>query len=463
MASHSTSPGASPKSLETCIEEAGGPVALLRGSNIGPYVFPVIPPEFTNWRDEMRAWKESCALLEQSYHMTELHLRGPAVIPFLSELATNRFDPYPVKRAKQLVLAGHDGYFVADGILFHEEEEFFRLVGAPFASDWVQFNAENTDHDVEVKRDDNYVVRVGPRDVFRIQIQGPQAFPLMREVADGSLPDIKFFDIGEFRIAGHAVRALRHGMAGELGYEIYGPWDVQQAVREALEKTGEKHGLRKVGALAYSTTGTQSGWMPMPLPAIYHSAEMKPYREWLKGFFLEILGSLGGSFVSDDIVDYYVDPVELGYKQLIDFNHDFIGREALRDKVDNQRRAKVSFAWNSDDVMAIIRSSLAPDGPPGKYIAQPNPMYATFESDAVVKNGEVVGISQWSCHTPNADTFMSLGVVNVELAEPGTDVTLLWGEPDSKRRTVEKHEVREVRAKVAPAPFFEKVIKSGKQ
>lgn len=456
-----TASGATAKSLETRIAEAGGPVALLRGSNIGPYVFPVIPPEFTNWRDEMRAWKESCALLEQSYHMTELHLRGPGVIPFLSGLATNRFDPFPVRRAKQLVLAGHDGWFVGDGILFREEPEFFRLVGAPFASDWVQYNAGLTEHDVEVKRDDNFVVRAGPRDVFRLQIQGPRAHALMREVSGGSLPDIRFFDIGELTIAGHAVRALRHGMAGELGYEVYGPWQVQQAVREALEKTGEKHGLRKVGALAYSTTGTQSGWMPMPLPAIYHGTAMKPYREWLSGFFLEIIGSLGGSFVSDDIVDYYVDPVELGYGHLIDFDHEFIGREALREKARDPRRKKVSFVWNIDDVLGIIRSSLAGDGTPGKYIAQPNPMYATFESDAVTRNGKVVGISQWSCHTPNADTFMSLGVVDVGLAEPGTDVTLLWGEPDSRRRTVEKHAVREIRAKVAPAPFFEKVIKHG--
>lgn len=457
-----TEKNAKPKSLEMLLKEAGGPVRLLRGSNLGPYTFPVIPPEFSNWRDEMRAWKESCALLEQSYHMTELHLRGPDVIPFLSELATNRLDPFPIMRAKQLVLAGPDGNFIGDGILFHEQEEFFRLVGAPFASDWVQFNAATTEHNVEVTRDDNYAVRTGPRDVFRIQIQGPQAFPLMREVADGALPDIHFFHIGEFKIAGHTVRALRHGMAGELGYEIYGPWDVQQAVREALETTGEEYDMRKVGALAYSTTGTQSGWMPMPLPAIYHSTEMKPFREWLNTHFLETIGSLGGSFVSDDIVDYYVDPVELGYKPLIDFDHDFIGRDALRDKVEHQRRTKVTFLWNSNDVMDILRSSLAPDGTPAKYIAQPDPMYATFQSDAVLKSGNVVGISQWSCHTPNAGTFLSLGVVDVEMAEPGTELTLLWGEPDSMRRTVEKHEVREIRVKVAPAPFFEKKIKSGK-
>ena len=453
---------AAPRSLQEILDEAGGPVNLLRGSNLGPYTFPVIPPEFTNWRDEVRAWKEGVALLELSYHMTELHLRGRDVVEFLSQIATNKFDPFPVRRGKQLVLAGHDGHFIADGILFREAEDFLRLVGAPFGSDWVQFNAENSKLDVTATRDDNFSIRSGTRDVFRVQVQGPQALALMRDVTEGTLPEIKFFDIGEFEIAGHTVRALRHGMAGEPGYEIYGPWDVQQAVREALERTGEKFGMRKVGALAYSTTAQELGWMPMPLPAIYHSEEMRPYRKWLTNYFLETIGSLGGSFVSDNIVDYYVDPVEVGYGSLIDFNHDFIGREALREKVKNPKRKKVTLVWNNDDVIDITRSSLF-DDKGGKYMQLPNPMYATFQSDAVLKNGAPAGISQWMAYSANARSIISLALVDVAHAAPGTEVTLLWGEPNTQRNTVDAHKVREIRARVAPAPYFEKVIKTGKQ
>jgi vanillate/3-O-methylgallate O-demethylase len=60
------------KNLDEVLAFADGPVNLLRGSSIGPYVFPVVPPEFTNWRDEQRAWKSGSALLELSYHMTDL-------------------------------------------------------------------------------------------------------------------------------------------------------------------------------------------------------------------------------------------------------------------------------------------------------------------------------------------------------------------------------------------------------
>ena len=449
------------KSLEDVITEAGGPVNLLRGSNLGPYTFPVIPPEFTNWRDEVRAWRDSCALLEQSYHMTELHLRGTEIVPMLAEIAVNKFDPFPPLRAKQIVLASHDGYLIADAILFREDDEFFRIVGAPFASDWVQFNAERGQYDVDVQRDDNFAVRSGTRDVFRVQVQGPNAMALINEVTGGQVPDVKFFHIGELTIAGKALRALRHGMAGEPGFEIYGAWDDQDAVREALETAGQKYGMRKAGALAYSTTAQESGWMPMPLPAIYHGDEMKPYREWLNGYFLETIGSLGGSLVSDDITDYYVDPIEVGYGRIIDFERDFIGREALLERSKSQRRTKVTLEWHDEDVAAVMDDSLFPGtASPAKFLSLPLPMYATFQSDAVVKDGNPVGVSQWPAYCANSDHFISLALLDLASAEPGTEVTLVWGEPDSRRTTVEPHETREIRATVKPAPYFEKVIKS---
>ena len=53
MTNHEEAP-----SLEQKIQAAGGPVLLLRGpGQLGPYVFPGIAPEFTNWRAEVRSWK----------------------------------------------------------------------------------------------------------------------------------------------------------------------------------------------------------------------------------------------------------------------------------------------------------------------------------------------------------------------------------------------------------------------
>jgi hypothetical protein len=35
-----------------------------------------------------------------------------------------------------------------------------------------------------------------------------------------------------------------------------------------------------------------------------------PFREWLTAPHIEVLGSMGGSLYSDNIVDYYMDPIE---------------------------------------------------------------------------------------------------------------------------------------------------------
>ena len=60
------------KNLEEAIKASGGNiVSMLRNSQIGAYVYPVVAPEFTNWRDEQRAWRDTCVLFDQSHHMVE--------------------------------------------------------------------------------------------------------------------------------------------------------------------------------------------------------------------------------------------------------------------------------------------------------------------------------------------------------------------------------------------------------
>jgi vanillate/3-O-methylgallate O-demethylase len=48
-------------------------------------------------------------------------------------------------------------------------------------------------------------------------------------------------------------------------------------------------------------------------------------------------------------------------------------------------------------------------------------------------------------------------VIDVEHSEPGTAVTLVWGEEarGSSKPTVERHTQREIRATVAAAPYAE--------
>ncbi|MGQ4619421.1 hypothetical protein [Nocardia sp. R7R-8] len=446
--------------LQQRIDAAGGPVAMLRGNEYGlsDFGYAHTPFEFTNWRDEQRSWMQTVGLMELSYFMTELHLRGPEVISFLEQFVVNKLDPFRTLRAKQLVLAAPDGYHLSDGICFHEEDDFFRIVGmSPVVDDWLLYNAASSEFDFTIEQKTLDL----PRDVFRLQVQGPNALALMTEAVGGSIPDISFFGIGELEIAGTRVRALRHGMAGAAGFEIYGPWADHERVRDELRTVGEKHGLRMIGDAAYRSTSQESGWLPEPLPAIYEAAELRSFRESLDGTNYAGIASLGGSFLSDDVRDYYVDPIEAGYGSFIDWDRDFVGRDALAGK--SERRVKVTLEWNDDDVVSAIASTLFGKGPGARFIGLPTPINSFYTADSLSRDGQHAGLSYWGSYTANARKVISTALVDPELAAVGTELTLLWGEPGSTRVAVDAHELREIRVTVAPSPYFEKLIKTGGQ
>jgi vanillate/3-O-methylgallate O-demethylase len=446
------------KNLEDAIRAAGSPVEMLRHSQLGPYVYPVVPAEFSNWRDEQRAWRETCVLFNQSYHMADMWIKGPDAIKLLSATGINSFHNAAVNKAKQFVGCSYDGSVIGDGILFYLDKDEFLLVGRPSIHNWVQYHAEKDGHDVSLTRDERSIARDVPivRRLYRYQIQGPMAGKLLAKLNGGSVPEIKFFNMGEITIAGRKVRALRHGMAGEPGLEIWGPHEEREEIRAAIVEAGAEFGLRQVGARAYATNCVESGWIPSPMPAVYSGDRMRPYREWLPGTSYEATASLGGSFYSNRIEDYYLTPWDLGYGFMVKFDHDFTGREALERIAKNPRRKKVTLAWNGEDVTRCIGSLFEP-GVPYKAIDLPLTNYASMSYDKVLKDGKVVGFSTFSSYSYNERSMLSMGILDTEYSDVGTQLTLVWGEENggSSKPTVERHRQMEIRATVGPVPYSE--------
>jgi vanillate/3-O-methylgallate O-demethylase len=448
----------SAQSLEALLEKVGNPVDLARNSQIGPYVYPKVPSEFSNWRDEQHAWRDTCCLFDQSHHMTDLTIKGPDALKLLSAFGVNSFENFQVNKAKQFVACNPDGYVIGDAILFYLDTDQLSLVGRPSAHNWVQYHGETGDYDVTFERDERSAVNPTGRRLYRFQVQGPDALKVL-EKTSGPLPEIKFFNMGEITIAGHKVRALHHGMSGVPGLELFGPWDDGDDVRAAIVAAGEEFGLKQVGSRVYATNTLESGWIPCPLPAVFTGDDMKAYREWLPANGYEATGSLGGSFYSDDISDYYLTPWDLGYGGFVKYDHDFVGRDAL-EKIEaaGPARKKVTLAWNGDDVAAAMRTMFDKDDR-AKYIDLPLSNYSTWPNDKVLKDGKQVGVSTFSGYSSNEGSMLSLAIVDNEQSEPGTEVTLVWGEEGggSAKPVVERHVQTEIRAIVSPAPYAEVV------
>lgn len=445
--------------LEQVLDAAGDPVEMLRNAQIGAYVYPVVAPEFSNWRSEQYAWQHSAVLFDQSHHMVDLFISGPDALKLISDTAINSMKGFAVNKAKQYVPTTPYGHVIGDGILFYLAEERFVYVGRAPAANWLMYHAQTGGYDVEIVKDDRSPARPMGKPVkrvnWRFQIQGPNAWAIIEKLNGGPVEQLKFFNMSTMTIAGKTIRTLRHGMSGAPGLEIWGPYEEQEEVRNAILEAGQEFGILACGSRAYPSNTLESGWIPSPLPAIYTGEKLKGYREWLGADSYEATGGIGGSFVGESIEDYYLNPYELGYGPFVKFDHDFHGREALEALDKDAQRRKVTLAWNAEDVAKIFASMLDPDGENYKFFDLPLANYASSNYDKVVDTGgRTVGLSMFTGYSYNEKSALSLATIDHEIPV-GTELKVVWGEPDggTRKTTVEPHRQIEVRAVVSPVPY----------
>ncbi len=450
-----------PSNLQEVLDESGNIVELLRNSQIGAYIYPVVPYEFSNWRREQRAWRDSAVLFDQSHHMVNFFFKGPDALKMVSDTAINSVANFPVNMAKQYVPTTPAGHVIGDGILFHLDDEEFVWVGRAPVANWLKYQAETGGYKLDFELDDRSPGRpygkAVTRAYWRFQIQGPNAWPVIEKLNGGPVEQLKFFRMAEMNVAGQRVRTLRHGMAGEPGLELWGPYETYDETREAILEAGAEFGLLPCGARAYASNTLESGWIPSPLPAIYTGEELRGYREWLAPNSYEATNAVAGSFVSDDIEDYYTNPFQLGYAHMVKFDHDFIGRDALEQIDPAAQRKKVTLAWEADDVAQIFDSMFDIDGESYQFFDLPIANYGASNFDSVLDpDGNVVGYSMFTGYSANEKRALSLATIDPEI-ELGTEVHVVWGEPDggTRKTTVEPHKQISIRAIVSPAPYSE--------
>ena len=447
-------------SLSAKIESHGNAVDMLRNSQIGMYVYPVVAPEYTNWRNEQAAWRKSAVLFDQTHHMDELIVEGPDAEAFLAYVGINAFGNFNLNRAKHFVPVTPAGHVIGDMIIFRERMDKFILVGRAPTANWVKFQAAIGTWKVRLFHDPRSNSRPDGERVlrthYRFQIQGPDAPAIFEKINGGPVADIPFFHVDWINVGSKKVQALRHGMAGAPGLEIWGPYDDKHYIQSTIQQAARDIGvdLVQVGSRAYSTNTLESGWIPSPLPGIYTGdGMMQEYRDWLGADSYEAAGAIGGSFVSKEISDYYVNPFELGYGFYIGWKKEnFIGKDALLKLKDAPNRQKVTFEWNREDVLKVIASGLE-QGTPFKWIDFPQPNYASSSADMVMQGDKMVGMSMFNGYSYNERCFLSLGVVAADV-KIGDVLTMKWGEPEPTGKTsTEPHQQTEIRVRVSATPY----------
>ena len=225
------------RNLEELLKAVGNPVTMLRNSQIGAYVYPVVPSRILELaRRTARLARKRRTVRPVAPH-GRAYVKGPDALKLLSHLGTNSFANFPVNRAKQFAPCSYGGHVIGDGILFHLEENKLVFVGRAPAANWIQFHAETGGYKVETEKDD--------RSPSQSAGQGrhPQALSFPDSGTQGQADPRQAqwrADAGNQVLPhglsstsrGASVRALRHGMAGAPGLEIWGPYAEGEEIRD---------------------------------------------------------------------------------------------------------------------------------------------------------------------------------------------------------------------------------------
>jgi vanillate/3-O-methylgallate O-demethylase len=410
-------------------------VAAMRTTPPGYFTSRWGLPEYSDWRDESMSWKEACYIGDWSF-LWERRFKGPDAIRLFSDISVNSFTKFDIGQSKHVIHCDDNGKVIHEGILSRLSEDDLMLFGR--GCFWADYKLRHGNYDCTSKADD----------WFNLQVSGPSAIYVVEKASGQGLRDVKFMHSGKIKIAGCELLALRQGMAGEIGFELQGPMSQHKAVYDAIMEAGKDFGIRKLGGRTVFINHLEACFPTIITdycPAIFGD-DMKEYRDEFQaampGFAATF--NIAGSFEGKDISAWYRNPVELGWGKNVKFDHEFIGRKALELEVASPKRLMRTLVWNPQDVIDVYASQFRPEQP-YDYMEMPRDQRGFMYADKVMKNGKPVGVATSRGYSYYFREMLSLCTIDVAQSEPGTEVTVVWGNPGTPQK--------EIRATVAPAPY----------
>jgi len=405
-------------------------------------------PEYTDWRDENLSWKHTCYLGDWSW-LDEFQISGPDALRFLSEHMVNSVAKFAIGQAKHAIFCNLRGKVIGEGVLLRLGEEEFEYNARGPVVPWLEYRLAKGDYKAVAKT----TIRK-----FKFQVSGPNSLAVLEKVTGQNLRDIKFMHFRHTLVEGVEAAFLRQGMAGEIGFEVQGPGEHAELVREAILAAGQEYGIRQLGSRTAMINHLEAAFPTIThdyLPAVGDPAEREFFElhgarapkpgspEWFKSFARSV--KVKGSFEGDSLDDWSRSPIELGWGKSVKFDHDFYGRGALEQEMADPKRKIVSLVWNSEDVIDVYTSLFQDEQPAYDYMEMPRHQWNCMYASKVLVGDRTIGVATSRGYSYFFRKMLSHCVIDIEHAEPGTEVTIVWGDPSSRQKLI--------RATVASSPY----------
>jgi aminomethyltransferase len=295
-----------------------------------------------------------------------------------------------------------EGKVIDDGTVTRIDEQTYRWTAADPNLRWLTENAAGLDVRVE---DISELIAA-------LALQGPTSAGLLRQVSDVPIDTLKYFRAASGTIAGVPVDVSRTGYTGDLGYEIWMPWESAIRVWDAIATAGRAFDLHPTGMLALDVARVEAGLL---LIEVDFQSSRRALIERQK-----------------------YSPFELGMGRLVDLGKGpFIGRSAL--STEHRRGPRRQIVGLEVDWTEVERLHEAVGLPPTA------PAAASRVAVPVYRNGRQVGRATSTTWSTTLKKLVALATIDAPHHAEGTRLQL--------EITVEA-ERHQASATVVRTPFF---------
>ena len=358
---------------------------------------------------EYNAIRNRAALIDVS-PLFKYHIHGRDASALIDRVITRDASTLAVGQVWYTPWCDEQGKVIDDGTVTRVGDRQFRLTAADPSLKWLRENAAGLSVELEDVSDR----------VAALALQGPTSGRLLDAATGGAVATLKYFRMTRATIAGVAVEISRTGYTGDLGYEIWMPWESAVTVWDALVDSGQPFGIHPAGMLALDVARIEAGLLLIDV-------DFSSSRRAL-------------------IASQLYSPFELGLGRLVSLDKGpFVGRQALveeRRRGEAKRVAGLEIGWPEIERLYEQRG-MAPE----------IPATASRVAVPVYRDGRQIGRATSTTWSPVLKKLIALATLDA---------------PHFKERTVVEFEItvdavrHRVPATVVPTPFFNPARKTAK-
>lgn len=355
----------------------------------------------THHEHEYNAIRNACAVIDVS-PLFKYRVSGADATRLVDRVITRDARQMAIGQVYYTPWCDEEGKVIDDGTVTRLDEQVYRWTAADPNLRWLTENAAGLDVRVEDISEQ----------VAALALQGPTAAKLLKEVSSAPIDRLKYFRAAAGQIAGVPVEISRTGYTGDLGYEIWMPWEDALRVWDAIAEAGAAFDLHAAGMLALDIARIEAGLLLIDVD--FHSS-----RKAL-------------------IESQKYSPFELGLARLVDLQKGpFVGRSALL--AEQRRGVRRQIVGLELDWTEVERHYEAVGLPPTA------PATASRVAVPVYREGKQVGRATSTTWSTMLKKMIALATIDAPHCEIGTRLKM--------EITVEA--VRHVAtATVVKTPFF---------